>query len=78
MSEVKWIRLISTEDEIRASLIASALHQQDIPAVTINKKDTAYAFLGSVYVLVPESQLHQSRKVLVDEKIVEEDAFDDE
>lgn len=78
MSKQRWRTLITCSDEIRANLIASALHEEDIPAITHNKKDSAFHMLGAVYVLVPENMLEKSRKVLVDDDIVDPDAFEDE
>jgi hypothetical protein len=78
MTKQRWKTLITCVDEIRANLIASALHEEDIPAITHNQKDSVYVMLGSVYVLVPEDQIQKSRKVLIDEDIVEPEAFEGE
>lgn len=77
MSKLNWKTLITCSDEIRANLIASALHEEDIPAITHNHKDSVYVMLGAVYVLVPENELERSRKVLIEEDIVEPEAFED-
>ncbi len=77
MSKQNWKTLITCSDEIRANLIASALHEEDIPAITHNQKDSVYVMLGAVYVLVPENELERSRKVLIEDDIVEPEAFED-
>ena len=78
MTKQRWRTLITCTDEIRANLIASALHEEDIPAITHNQKDSVYVMLGSVYVLVPEGQIERAQKVLIDEDIVDPEAFEDE
>ena len=78
MEKQRWRTLITCTDEIRANLITTALHEEDIPAISHNQKDSAFQMLGAVYVLVPENVLEKSRKILVDEEIVEPDAFEDE
>ena len=75
MSKLNWKTLITSTDEIRANLIASALHEKDIPAITHNKKDSVFQMLGTVYVLVPENELKRSQEILIDEDIVEPEAF---
>jgi hypothetical protein len=77
MSHLKWATLTSSQDEIQANLIASTLHEKNIPAVTYNKKDTMYAMLGAVYVLVPEENFEDAKQLLIDEDIVSPDAFED-
>jgi len=67
----------SSHDEIQANLIASSLHEKDIPAVTYNKKDSVYVMLGTVFVLVPEENLDRAKQILVDEGIVDASAFED-
>ncbi len=78
MSHLKWATVTSSQDEIQASLIANALQEENIPAITHNKKDSVYVMLGSVFVLVPEDQLEEAQQILIDKKIVDEDAFSDE
>jgi hypothetical protein len=77
MSHLKWVTLTSSHDEIQANLIASSLHEKNIPAVTYNKKDSVYVMLGTVFVLVPEENLDRAKEILVDEGIVDADAFED-
>ncbi|GEM_PF-889287 len=76
MSHLKWATLTSSQDEIQANLIASTLHEKNIPAVTSNKKDSMYAMLGAVYVLVPEEHFEEAKQLLIDEEIVSPDAFE--
>jgi len=77
MSHLKWATLTSSHDEIQANLIASSLHEKNIPAVTYNKKDSVYVMLGVVYVLVPEDQLEKAQQILIEEKVVDKEAFED-
>lgn len=77
MSHLKWVTLTSSHDEIQANLIASSLHEKNIPAVTYNKKDSVYVMLGTVFVLVPEENFERAKEILVDEGIVDADAFED-
>ncbi|NBB88734.1 MAG: hypothetical protein GVX96_02960 [Bacteroidetes bacterium] len=76
MSHLKWSTLTSSQDEIQANLIASVLQENNIPAVTHNKKDRAYVMLGAVYVLVPENYYEKAKEILIEKEIMDAEAFE--
>jgi type III secretory pathway lipoprotein EscJ len=53
-----WVKVFATSDLVQADWILSVLEQNDIAAVKMNKKDSAYVMLGIIELYVkPENVL---------------------
>ena len=68
--EVKWIKVLNTEDGIKAELAKSVLQSHQIESVVVNKQDSAYVVLGFSEVLVPEEQAEQALEILKTQDLV--------
>jgi hypothetical protein len=68
--EVNWIKVLSTEDAIKAELAKSVLQSHQIESVVVNKQDSAYVVLGFSEVLVPEEQAEQALEILKTQDLV--------
>ena len=51
-----WNNIFTTADPILASIIISMLHENDIQAVELNKRDSTYQAFGTIEVYCPPEQ----------------------
>jgi hypothetical protein len=47
-----------------AAMVASLLNENEVPAKLLNKKDSAYVFLGEAEVYVPTEFVHVAQEIL--------------
>ncbi|MBY5951184.1 DUF2007 domain-containing protein [Algoriphagus sp. NF] len=47
-----WIKIFESPQQIRAEIVKGILEENEIPAVVLSKKETAYQVLGYYEVLV--------------------------
>jgi hypothetical protein len=59
-----WKKIFSSSNLATASIVTSLLSENDIAAKTLDKKDSAYVFLGEVEVYVPASMEEEAREIL--------------
>jgi len=53
-----WVKVFATSDIVQADWILSVLEQNDVAAVKMDKKDSAYVMLGIIELYVkPENVL---------------------
>ena len=62
-----WQKIFSTTDAFRAELLKGLLEDQQIPAIIINKKDTAYNNFGAQELYVKKEDLVQALKTIAHE-----------
>ena len=62
-----WEKAYSTHDQYRADLVKSLLENNKVPAIIINKKDTAYNAFGELEVYVNKHDLVAAIKVIENE-----------
>jgi hypothetical protein len=48
-----WIKIYSSSQLAIASMIVDILNQHDVPAKLLDRKDSAYVFLGEAEVYIP-------------------------
>ncbi len=61
-----WIRVFSSQQEWQAAIVRDRLGDEQIPAVVLPKKDSAYLF-GYYEVMVPDEHALAARKLIDDE-----------
>ena len=59
-----WKKVFSSQQLSLASMVMGILNENDIPAKSMNKKDSSYVFLGEVEVYVP-ANLYESSIQLI-------------
>jgi hypothetical protein len=59
-----WKKVFSSQQLELASMVVGILNENDIPAKSMNKKDSSYVFLGEVEVYVP-AHLYESSIQLI-------------
>jgi hypothetical protein len=50
-----WKKVFSNSQLATASMVTGLLNENEIPAKTLDKKDSAFVFMGKVEVYVPAS-----------------------
>jgi len=48
-----WKKVFSSQQLAQASMVVGILNENEIPAKSMNKKDSSYVFLGEVEIYVP-------------------------
>lgn len=59
-----WIKVFEDSMQIRAEIVKGVLVENEIQAVVLNKKDTAYQMFGSYQVLVKRDDAIQATKII--------------
>lgn len=61
-----WIKVYEASDLPTAAMVMGILMENDIPAKTLDKKDSAFVFLGKVEVLVPIAYEASAKALVAD------------
>ena len=48
-----WKKVFSSQQLALASMVVGILNENEIPAKSMNKKDSSYVFLGEIEIYVP-------------------------
>ena len=64
MNNIKWARLYSSPDVVLIAILKGKLHEQEILAVELSKKDTVYNVIGEIDLMVPHEQYTDALDVL--------------
>jgi len=59
-----WVKVFEDNMQIRAEIVKGVLIENEIQAVVLNKKDTAYQMFGSHQVLVKREDAIQATKLI--------------
>jgi hypothetical protein len=59
-----WIKIYSSSQLALASMIVGVLNQQEVPAKLLDRKDSAYVFLGEAEVYVPTDYVAVATEIL--------------
>ncbi len=59
-----WKMIFSSSNLATSSIVTSLLNENGIPAKTMDKKDSAFVFMGKVEVFVPANLEEQAKEVL--------------
>ena len=59
-----WKKVFSSQLLALASMVMGILNENDIPAKSMNKKDSSYVFLGEVEVYVPANLYETSIQLI--------------
>lgn len=59
-----WIKVFEDSMQIRAEIVKGVLVENEIHAVVLNKKDTAYQMFGNYQVLVKRDDAIQATKII--------------
>lgn len=60
----EWKMIFKSSNLALASMAAGLLNENEVPAKLLNKKDSAYVFLGEAEVYVPNDFVQISKQVL--------------
>lgn len=64
-----WVDVFSTVEEFEAERLKELLISADIPAVVLNKKDTAYPSLGDIQVMVAPENREKAEEIIRNEQV---------
>jgi hypothetical protein len=59
-----WIMIYSNSNLSIAAMIAGLLNEKEVPAELLNRKDSAYVFLGEAEVYVPAEFVNIAKEIL--------------
>lgn len=59
-----WKKVFADGSPVRAEIVKSILEDRDIPAVILNKKETAYQIHGQYEVMVAEQHLEEALNIV--------------
>jgi hypothetical protein len=59
-----WIKIYSSSQLALASMIVGILNQHEVPAKLLDRKDSAYVFLGEAEVYVPADFVTVATEIL--------------
>jgi hypothetical protein len=59
------IKILSTDNPNKATIIKQMLEENNIKVVLLNKQDSSYLMFGLVELYVQENQLEKSEKLLI-------------
>jgi hypothetical protein len=59
-----WIKIYSSSQLALASMIVDVLNQNEVPARLLDRKDSAYVFLGEAEVYVPNIYISVATEIL--------------
>lgn len=59
-----WIMIYSNSNLSIAAMIAGLLNEKEVPAKLLNRKDSAYVFLGEAEVYVPAEFVNIAKEIL--------------
>lgn len=59
-----WKKVFSSQQLALASMVVGILNENNIPAKSMNKKDSSYVFLGEVDVYVPANLYEASIQLI--------------
>lgn len=68
-----WIKIYSSNLLASASMVADVMNQHEIPAKLLDRKDSAYVFLGEAEVYIPNEFAKVATEIL---KSIELDTLD--
>ncbi len=59
-----WVVIFKSQEVYQVELLRQLLLGEDIPAVIMNKKDSAYRVIGEAWLYVPKEREESARLVL--------------
>lgn len=59
-----WIVIYKSSEVYQVELLKQLLHQANIPAVIVNKSDSAYRMLGQAWLYVPQQLQQEAIKTI--------------
>lgn len=59
-----WIMIYSNSNLSIAAMMAGLLNEKEVPAKLLNRKDSAYVFLGEAEVYVPTEFVNIAKEIL--------------
>ena len=62
----KWVSIFKNDNQYRAEIVKAVLEDNEVPAVVVNKKDTAY-HLGYYEVHVGADDVLKAIKIITDD-----------
>ena len=69
----RWVKVFTSPSEVLIALLKGKMHEAQIPAVELSKKDTVYNVFGEINLMVPHDHLQAALDIL--EKFKNEGEF---
>jgi hypothetical protein len=69
----EWVKVFTSPDVVLIALLKGKMHEAQIPAVELSKKDTVYNVFGEINLMVPQDHLQNALNIL--EKFKDEGEF---
>lgn len=60
----RWIPVYSVTDELKAQIIQQMLASHNIESIVVNKKDSAYVFIGDLEIHVTQDDALRARALI--------------
>jgi hypothetical protein len=67
--ENDWVKIYTTTQPMHAQIILGLLHDNDILAVEMNKRDSSYTVFGNIEIYCSKEQETMARQVLANNNI---------
>lgn len=68
-----WIRIYTSAKPLQAEIVKSALQENGINAVLLNKQDSSYNLFGICEIYVPDADVPQAVLIINAEELNKED-----
>lgn len=62
--ETDWVLLYSSNRAYETEILKGILEEEDIPAIIVNKQDSAYVVIGDIEVYVPRQDMLKATQIL--------------
>lgn len=69
----QWVKIFASPNVVLIALLKGKMHEAQIPAVELSKKDTVYNVIGEINLMVPHDHLQGALDIL--EKFKDEGEF---
>jgi len=62
--EKNWTKIFVSTNPNLVNLLVALLEEKEIPAVSINKKDSSYTIFGNIELYVKDTDVEESNKTI--------------
>ena len=62
--EKNWTKIFCSTNPNLVDLLVTLLEEKEIPAVSINKKDSSYTIFGNIELYVKDTDVEESKEII--------------
>ncbi|MBT3417572.1 MAG: hypothetical protein HN427_02230 [Flavobacteriales bacterium] len=62
--EKNWTKIFFSTNPNLVDLLVTLLEEKEIPAVSINKKDSSYTIFGNIELYVKDTDVEESKEII--------------